>query len=114
MGASMSRRRIVAMGAAGAALPLVGAPVAAADPMEPDKHDDGPGRVFDVRRFGARGDGVTIDSDAINRAIDAAANGPGGTVYFPAQTTCSSSLKSTLRSSSESEPGLCCASSTNA
>jgi len=55
--------------------------------MEPDDRSGGPGRVFDVTRFGARGDGVTIDTDAINRAIEvAAAGGAGGTVYFPAGT----------------------------
>jgi polygalacturonase len=40
--------------------------------------------VFDVRAFGATGDGATLDSPAINRAIDAAAGGGGGTVYFRA------------------------------
>jgi polygalacturonase len=40
--------------------------------------------VFDVRALGATGDGATIDSPAINRAIDAAAGGGGGTVYFRA------------------------------
>jgi polygalacturonase len=39
-----------------------------------------------VRRFGAKGDGVTIDSDAINRAIDDVAKRGGGTVYFPSGT----------------------------
>jgi polygalacturonase len=39
--------------------------------------------VYDVRAFGATGDGKTIDTPAINRAIDEAA-GAGGTVYFPA------------------------------
>jgi polygalacturonase len=38
----------------------------------------------DVRRHGARGDGVAIDSPAINRAIDAAAKRGGGTVVVPA------------------------------
>jgi polygalacturonase len=37
---------------------------------------------LDVRRFGAKGDGTTIDSHAINAAIDAAAG--GGTVVVPA------------------------------
>ena len=36
-----------------------------------------------IRRFGAKGDGVTIDSDAINRAIDDVAKRGGGTVYVP-------------------------------
>ncbi len=39
---------------------------------------------FDVRDFGATGDGKTLDTAAINRAIDAAAAASGGTVYFPA------------------------------
>jgi polygalacturonase len=44
------------------------------------------GGVFDVRTFGAAGDGKTIDTAAINRAIDAAAAAGGGTVRFPAGT----------------------------
>jgi polygalacturonase len=44
------------------------------------------GGVFDVRTFGATGDGKTIDTAAINRAIDAAAAAGGGTVHFPAGT----------------------------
>ncbi|MFZ5746745.1 MAG: rhamnogalacturonidase [Pseudomonadota bacterium] len=43
-------------------------------------------RWADVRRYGARGDGVAIDSDAVNRAIDDVASRGGGTVYFPAGT----------------------------
>ena len=39
---------------------------------------------FDVRRFGATGDGKTLDTDAVNRAIDAAAAAGGGLVVFPA------------------------------
>jgi len=39
---------------------------------------------YDVRTFGAKGDGTTVDSPAINAAIDAAANVGGGTVLFPA------------------------------
>jgi polygalacturonase len=38
---------------------------------------------FDVRAFGARGDGATIDTAAINAAIEAAAQGGGGMVRFP-------------------------------
>jgi polygalacturonase len=72
------------MGAAGAAFPLVAG--------APGGHEGGPGRIFDVRQFGASGDGVTIDTAAINRAIDAAGHGPGGTVYFPAGTYASYSV----------------------
>lgn len=40
------------------------------------------GGRFDVRNFGAKGDGVTIDSDAINRAIENAAVVGGGIYGF--------------------------------
>ena len=50
-------------------------------------------RIFDVRNYGARGDGTTLDSAAIQRAIDEAAaagkgspeapNIPRGTPIFP-------------------------------
>jgi polygalacturonase len=39
-----------------------------------------------IRDFGAVGDGVAIDTPAINKAIDHAAARGGGTVYFPAGT----------------------------
>ena len=42
--------------------------------------------AFNVRTFGATGDGKTLDTDAINKAIDAAVAAGGGTVYFPAGT----------------------------
>ncbi|CAN5339010.1 glycoside hydrolase family 28 protein [soil metagenome] len=51
------------------------------------------GRQFDVRSYGATGDGHTIDSDAINRAIDAAAAAGGGTVYFGGGTYASYSIR---------------------
>ncbi len=54
---------------------------------------------FNVKTFGARGDGKTLDSDAINRAIDAASQAGGGTVTLPAGTYLSLSirLKSNIR-----------------
>jgi len=48
---------------------------------------------YDVRAFGARGDGTTIDTDAINKAIDAAAAAGGGTVHFPAGTYATFSIR---------------------
>ncbi len=41
---------------------------------------------FNVRTYGATGDGQALDSPAINAAIDAAASAGGGTVHFPAGT----------------------------
>jgi polygalacturonase len=82
----LSRRRLVGLGGlAAVAAPLAG-PWSIADAQS------GPGDIFDVRQFGARGDGVTIDSDAINRAIRAAAS-TGGTVYLPAGTYASYSVR---------------------
>src|SRR5882757_874054 len=40
--------------------------------------------TFDVKTFGAKGDGQTLDRDAINKAIEAASAAGGGTVHFPA------------------------------
>jgi len=40
--------------------------------------------LFNVRNYGAMGDGKTVDSPAINQAIAAAAAAGGGTVLFPA------------------------------
>jgi polygalacturonase len=42
--------------------------------------------IYDVRAFGATGTGQTIDTPAINRAIEVAAAAGGGTVRFPAGT----------------------------
>ena len=42
--------------------------------------------VFDVKAFGAKGDGKALDTPAIDRTIDAAAAAGGGTVWFPAGT----------------------------
>jgi polygalacturonase len=47
---------------------------------------------FNVRAFGARGDGKTLDTVAINRTIDAAAKAGGGTVFFPAGSYLSVSI----------------------
>ena len=48
---------------------------------------------FDVKSYGAKGDGRTLDSPAINRAIDAAAAAGGGTVEFPAGTYLTGSIR---------------------
>lgn len=81
MDQSISRRRMITIGATAATAGLLPA-TAEAEPVVPAGQ---PSRIFDVRRFGARGDGVAIDTDAVNRAIAAAGTG-GGTVHFPAGT----------------------------
>ena len=63
-----TRRRLLK--GLGAACATVCAPALAAD--------------LDVRAFGARGDGTTLDTDAINAAIAAAGAPRRGTVRFPA------------------------------
>jgi polygalacturonase len=48
--------------------------------------------LFDVTTFGAVGDGKTLDTTAINKAIDAAHAAGGGTVQFPPGTYLSFSI----------------------
>ncbi len=40
--------------------------------------------TYDIRSFGAKGDGKALDSPAINKAIETAASKGGGTVFIPA------------------------------
>ena len=40
-------------------------------------------RDFDVRKFGAVGDGVAVETEALQRAIDTAAQNGGGRVLIP-------------------------------
>ncbi|MCC5024977.1 MAG: right-handed parallel beta-helix repeat-containing protein [Candidatus Synoicihabitans palmerolidicus] len=52
-----------------------------------------PSATFSVRDHGATGDGVTLDSPAINAAINAATETGGGTVVFPAGDYLSYSIR---------------------
>jgi hypothetical protein len=69
--------KVGAIGAAGSAL-VAGSNFASAAPPTL------PREIFNIRSFGAVGDGKNIDTPAINRAIDAASAAGGGTVSFPA------------------------------
>jgi polygalacturonase len=62
-------------------------------------------RLFDVRAYGATGDGRTIDSRAINRAIEAASRAGGGTVLFPTGRYASYSIRLRSRVRLHLDPG---------
>lgn len=74
------RREFMKRAGIGIAAAAAGGPSAAAHPAGTEAGS------FDVRRFGATGDGNTIDTAAVNQAIDAAAAAGGGTVRFPRGT----------------------------
>jgi len=48
-------------------------------------HDRGT-RTYNIRDFGAKGDGVTLDTAAVQAALDACTNDQGGMVLVPAGT----------------------------
>jgi polygalacturonase len=48
---------------------------------------------YNIRDFGAKGDGKTLDTDPVNSAIEAAAKAGGGTIYFPAGTYACHSIR---------------------
>ena len=68
----------------------VAAPGLAAEHGESGAPPPARGMALDVRQFGARGDGESDDTAAIQRAIDAAA---GGTVVLPPGTWRSGTLR---------------------
>ena len=70
--------QLAGAGIAGAAFVTADQGVAHAAPGSPATGS------FDVRTYGAAGDGKAIDTAAINKSIDAAAAAGGGTVLFPA------------------------------
>ena len=84
----MDRREILKW--AGSGVAFAGVPVlaaAGATHLAPSSE-----AFFDIRRYGATGDGKTLDTKAIQNAIDAAERVGGGTVLFPAGTYASYSI----------------------
>ena len=53
------------------------------EPLRVGRPDPWPATEYNVLRFGARGDGVADDTDAVQAALDAAGQAGGGTVYCP-------------------------------
>ncbi len=51
-----------------------------------------PTNFYNVKNFGAKGDGQTLDTAAINKTIESASAKGGGTVFFPAGTYLSFSI----------------------
>jgi hypothetical protein len=79
--ASEGRRALVTRGALlGGAFGAAGLPAAA------ETVAASPGGPFDVRAFGAKGDGKALDTGALQAAIDACHRAGGGTVRVPAGT----------------------------
>jgi polygalacturonase len=73
--------RAGSFGMAAAAIPAASFAVATQSGGKAAATPDG---LFNVRNFGAAGDGKTLDTVAVNRAIEAAAAAGGGVVVFPA------------------------------
>lgn len=71
------------------------------------------GALFDVRDFGARGDGVASDTEAINRAIGACAAAGGGQVRFPPGTYLTGTMRLASRTVLYLEAGSTIAGTTN-
>ena len=74
--------RVGSLGVAGAAIPSVSFAAAASGESTAPNTAPAP-TIFSVRQYGATGDGKTLDTVAVNRAIDAAASAGGGLVLFP-------------------------------
>jgi polygalacturonase len=60
---------------------------------------------YDVRSYGATGNGRTLDTTAVQRAIDGAAKDGGGIVHFPAGSYLSFSLRLRSQVTLEFAPG---------
>jgi polygalacturonase len=78
------RRDFLKLTGAGIAGTALGTPAPAQAASAKTRSTPAIGDTFDVRAYGATGDGKTLDTPAINKAIAAVAAGGGGMVRFPA------------------------------
>ena len=81
---SLSRRKWLSLAAtASVGSGLMGVTKVVAQTDAPSNHDLGT-RTYNIRDFGAKGDGATLDTAALQAAIDACNKEQGGTVLVPA------------------------------
>jgi polygalacturonase len=70
-------------------------------------------KIFDVRDYGAKGDGATFDTAAIQKALDECGEAGGGTVRFPVGIYLSKPIELRDRTTLELDAGATLLASTN-
>jgi len=89
----MLRRNLLKFAGAGVAATVAPSAANAFEGPSAPNPSTQPAALFNIRNFGAKGDGATLDSPAINRAISAASAAGGGTIFFPAGIYLSYSIR---------------------